>query len=226
MFSGRWDSSLTFDDQGAVFMDTSPPVFEATLSHLRALSLDPHAKPPEVAPSLRPEVAAFRKFMMLGDAAGVAAIELKDYIVVEVNAKVQCDDVPWMVNPTVERAQRMLRPHTGASASAAIVFDHGGRLVIRFTDPCVVSGIKLKTCTPPNNLRLKLHGGVFSDLTAKCDVTCGTAVFCRGDLELAVSPRTHTLNSGGQYRVEREDILIVTFSTDGWRVFLQELSFF
>eukprot|EP00812_Abedinium_dasypus_P004481 NODE_1558_length_1112_cov_334.112583.p1 GENE.NODE_1558_length_1112_cov_334.112583~~NODE_1558_length_1112_cov_334.112583.p1 ORF type:complete len:316 (+),score=73.80 NODE_1558_length_1112_cov_334.112583:83-1030(+) len=218
MFSGRWDGSLTYDEQGAVFLDTSPPVFEAVLSHLRTLSLDPCAEPPEVALSLRPEVVAFREFMMLRDASDIAGTEPEDYVVVEVsNAKVRNDGSLWMVNATVEHAQRILRPHMGASAGAAIAFDDGGRLVLRFTDPCMVSGV-----------RLKLHANwKFGTFTVRCDVSCRTAVLGRGDFEFDASPETHTLTFDGQYRVEGGDMLTITLScVAGWRLSLRELSFF
>eukprot|EP00812_Abedinium_dasypus_P003441 NODE_1424_length_1145_cov_274.667890.p1 GENE.NODE_1424_length_1145_cov_274.667890~~NODE_1424_length_1145_cov_274.667890.p1 ORF type:complete len:343 (-),score=85.48 NODE_1424_length_1145_cov_274.667890:103-1032(-) len=137
MFSGRWDQSLAYDENGAAFVDASPRVFEAVLAHLRALRLDPRSKAPEVAPSLQAEVTAFCKFMMLD----VATCTGGEYVVVELN-NVECQRG---ADASAEYAQAILQP--SGACGALLCCDGACRVVLRFQRPCLISSATLE-CLP------------------------------------------------------------------------------
>eukprot|EP00812_Abedinium_dasypus_P002115 NODE_1257_length_1191_cov_428.841549.p1 GENE.NODE_1257_length_1191_cov_428.841549~~NODE_1257_length_1191_cov_428.841549.p1 ORF type:complete len:313 (+),score=114.21 NODE_1257_length_1191_cov_428.841549:128-940(+) len=213
MFSGRWDQSLTYDEEGAVFVDSSPAVFEAVLSHFRALGLDPRAEAPQVTPSLRAELAAFREFMMLDAPAG----EPKDYIVVEVHRAYQVDEAGHFAGvATAEQAQRILRPEAEASAHG-----HGhGRLMadssevlLRFPVPCVATGA-----------RLQCWSGLMGGDPVEWAVSHLGAVLGRCNFATNTTPETFTLTFDEQHRLGREDTLTLTLDYTG--VSFRDLSFF
>eukprot|EP00811_Abedinium_folium_P008477 NODE_17834_length_923_cov_15.129397.p1 GENE.NODE_17834_length_923_cov_15.129397~~NODE_17834_length_923_cov_15.129397.p1 ORF type:complete len:237 (+),score=31.74 NODE_17834_length_923_cov_15.129397:3-713(+) len=125
MFSGRWDKSIMYDNEGSVFIETSPPVFEAVLSHLRTLSLDTHAEPPDITLSLRPELEAFREFMLLGNVSYPSVSEQMAYSIVDQSGF------------AIHRGPDMAYPPT------LIMLHDGAMLGFCFPKPCSVLGITL-----------------------------------------------------------------------------------
>lgn len=69
MFSGRWDQGLLFDDTGAVFVEASPEVFQAVLSHLRSrlITEAPIRAVPHLSEVFQEELHAFLLFVGLAE---------------------------------------------------------------------------------------------------------------------------------------------------------------
>eukprot|EP00812_Abedinium_dasypus_P002906 NODE_1355_length_1167_cov_304.282374.p1 GENE.NODE_1355_length_1167_cov_304.282374~~NODE_1355_length_1167_cov_304.282374.p1 ORF type:complete len:349 (-),score=76.71 NODE_1355_length_1167_cov_304.282374:104-1054(-) len=217
MFSGRWDHSLAYDENGAAFVDASPRVFEAVLAHLRALRLDPRSEAPEVAPSLQAEVAAFREFMMLD----VAACKAVEYVVVSVNGEEDGDPPPAA---TAEEVQRIFQPHPQPSVGGPLWYScypgHWSAVVLRFPRPCLVSHATLECCSGNRDGRDSKINWEVLRTRASTYLPLG-----RGQFNVSDAGEMFTLDFNAQHEIEPDELLTCSLYSNGEASF-RKLSFF
>eukprot|EP00811_Abedinium_folium_P006489 NODE_15981_length_1018_cov_10.794613.p1 GENE.NODE_15981_length_1018_cov_10.794613~~NODE_15981_length_1018_cov_10.794613.p1 ORF type:complete len:263 (-),score=71.33 NODE_15981_length_1018_cov_10.794613:228-1016(-) len=164
MFSGRWDSGLSFDANGAVQLDVSARVFEAVLSHLRALKLDPLARAPLVCASIKGEMNAFCEFMMMGFESGLPLPDPNIYAILEVRGirHIPSDTQAATAAEVEHILQSATEPHEELLSFNAAA---GARIKLRLPFAHHVTGVKVWLSEPG----WRVPDGTVIRWTAKAD---------------------------------------------------------